>query len=187
MGKTFKYISDAILPAYAEQRQFCPICARHVELFRIYIDRPLPDGSEGTLDCACAACIKTIPLLWIRPKDDERIIPELINERHPKGTKSQEQRFALSVEMADEYRRTPRLPNFVHTVDWPHCCGDFAEYVGDAGTTHRGPYQDFEWWGYDDDLAAEYGIEGMMDKDADRVSLFRCPSCGKRYWTCQQT
>jgi hypothetical protein len=175
MGKTFKYIADAILLAYAQKRPFCPICARQVELFRIYIDRPRGDGSEGTLDCACPSCIKTIPLRWIRPKDDERIVPELVNERHPKGTKSHEQRFALCVEMADEYRRTPRLPDFVQNVDWPHCCGDFAEYIGDAGATHKGPYQDFEWCGYDDDLTAEYGIEGMIDQDADRVSFVPLP------------
>ncbi|MDP6353744.1 MAG: hypothetical protein QF473_01485 [Planctomycetota bacterium] len=144
------------------------------------------DDGKGTHDLACVKCIKTLPLRWIYPKEDERKITSLINARYPKGKKSQDQRFALTVEMCDEYRRTPRLPNFVQDVDWPHCCGDFTEYVGDAGKFYQGPFDGFDWWGYEEDFAIENGIEGMMDSESG-VSLFRCLDCTNKFWTCQYT
>ena len=85
-----------------------------------------------------------------------------------------------------EFMATPVLPNFIQTVDWPFCCGDFTRFIGDAGITYYGPYSDFQWWGYEDDLAIEHGIEGMMGGE-DRVSLFECLTCDTSYWTCQNT
>ena len=180
MGNVFKYIADDILPAYSES-DTCDWCQTEADLYTIYID----DGS-GMGDLACESCIKTLPLRWIYSKDNEGIIRSLIDTRHPKGAKSQDERFALAVEMCDEYRRTPRLPNFVQSVDWPHCCGDFAEFIGDAGDSHDGPLDGFEWWGHENDAAAGHGIEGMMGGE-DPVSLFRCLHCPKKYWTYQCT
>ncbi len=179
MGTIFKYIADEVLRHHSV-RGVCGWCEKEADLFTFYAE-----DADGMADQSCSGCIKTMPLKCIYAKSNERIITSLINERHPKGTKSQDQRFAMTVEMCDEYRRTPRLPNFCQNDDWPHCCGEFTEFIGDAGRSHAGPYDDFEWWGYEKDAAVEYGIEGMMGGE-DRVSLFRC-ACGKRYWTFQCT
>jgi|GEM_PF-5384688 len=180
MGDTFTYIADEVLQHFAIF-EICNWCEQQADLFKIYID----DG-KGMRDLACVRCIKTLPLRWICFKDDERRITSLINERYPKGTKSQDQRFALTVELCDDYRRTPRLPNFIQSDDWPTCCGDFTEYIGDAGRSVDGPYDGFEWWGYEDDVAIQHGITGMMGGE-DRVSLFRCLHCECKYWTFQCT
>jgi uncharacterized protein CbrC (UPF0167 family) len=180
MGTIFTYIADDILPHYAE-RGTCDWCQTESDLYTFYAE-----DDRGMADRSCVNCIKTLPLRQIYKKDNERIINSLINERYPKGTKSQEQRFALTVEMCDDYRRTPRLPNFIQNDDWPNCCGDFTEFIGDAGQSYTGSYDEFEWWGNENDGAIEYGIEGMMGGE-DRVSLFRCLHCPKKYWTFQCT
>ncbi|MEK6239389.1 MAG: CbrC family protein, partial [Planctomycetales bacterium] len=173
MGGVFTYIADEILAKYAELGR-CRWCKAEVDLYAIYIE-----DTDCLSDQACIQCIKTLPLRQIQPKSNERIISSLINERYPKGSKSQEQRFALTVEMCDDYRRTPCLPNFIHHDDWPFCCGDFTEYIGDAGETHNGPCEEFEWWGTEDDEAKEHGVEGMMGEE--RVSLFQCLHCSSKH------
>lgn len=180
MGKTFAYIDDDVLPEFAEPGR-CDWCHTETALFTIYIDA---NGNPG--DRACIRCIKTLPLRWIRPKDNERLVSSMIQQRYPKGSKSQNERFALTVELADEYRRTPCLPNFIQHDDWPHCCGDFTEYIGDAGTTRGAPYDDFQWWGDRHDPAAEHGIAGVIGGE-NRVSLFRCLHCPSKFWTFQCT
>ena len=179
MGKVFKYISDEILPSYAS-KGICSWCETETELYTFYAE-----DERGMATDACSNCIKTMPLKFIYWKSNERLIQSLVNERYPKGTKSQDQRFALTVEMCDEYRRTPRLPNFIQNDDWPNCCGDFTEFIGDAGRSYNGPYEEFQWWGYEQDVAIEHGIEGMMGGE-DRVSLFQC-NCGNKFWTFQCT
>ncbi|QDT46014.1 hypothetical protein Pan258_00310 [Symmachiella dynata] len=159
----------------------CDWCQTESSLYRINIE-----NSQGFSDSACINCIKTLPLRWIYPKDNERIIAQLIDQRFPKGTKSQSQRFAFTVELCDDYRRTPCLPNFIQNDDWPHCCGDFTEFIGDAGTTFTGLYNEFDWWGHQDDMAREYGIEQLIDGE-DRISLFKCLHCLRKFWTCQYT
>lgn len=183
MGQLFTYIADEVLADHS-RHDMCPWCETRTELYRIFIE-----NDDDSCDEACVRCIKTLPLRWLAPKDDERRISQLINQRYPKGTKSQDQRFALTVEAADAYRRTPCLPNFVQGEDWPHCCGDFTEFIGDAGKSGpfaQGPFEAFTWWGDEDDCAVEEGVEGMMDAE-DAVSLFRCRHCEKSYWTFQCT
>ena len=81
---------------------------------------------------------------------------------------------------------TPSLPNFIQNLDWPSCCGDFTKYIGDAGITYNAEYDGFEWWGHKDDYANECGIEELIGGE-DRVSLFDCFNCEKKYWTFQCT
>ena len=180
MVKTFKYINQDILEKYSSEGS-CPVCDKKEKLYCFYWD----DG-QGFCDSSCINCIKTMPLNWICPKEDESSIQNLINKKYPKGTKSGDQRFALVLETADEYRRTPRLPNFIQGEDWPTCCGEFSEFVGDAGRTYEGTLEGFEWYGYENDMCKEQGIEETMTGE-DRVSLFQCKECEKKYWTCQYT
>ncbi|WP_425395859.1 hypothetical protein [Aeoliella sp.] len=130
MGKIFTYITDEVLSKYAEPGT-CDWCNTDSGLYRIYIE---VEGDMG--DRACLKCIKSLPLRWILPKDDERIIGSLINERYPKGTKSQSQRFARTVEMCDDCRRTPRLPNFIQNDDWPQCCAPSQRTMSNGERTY---------------------------------------------------
>ena len=182
MGKVFKYISDEVIGKYGFI-DHCQICNKKTQLVNIFIEN---EKEDILLTEACINCIKTIPLEWICHKSDERLIPNLINIKYPKGTKSQDERFALTVNMASEYRRTPYLPNLGIEIDWPKCCGDFAEFIGDAGSTYKDPLEGFEWWGFEDDYAKTTGIEKMMQSD-DKVSLFKCSDCNKKFWTYQCT
>ena len=181
MGSVFKYIADEILSDYAE-RSLCPWCGESAALY----PHPIEDEeSNREEEMACVKCIQTLPLGWLRPRDDEHKITNLINKKHPKGTKSQDQRFALTVEMADEYRRTPYLFASAQSDDWPQCCGDFTEFIGEAGKTHSGQFDDYQWWGPEDDMAVEDGIAAIMQ--VEQVPLFRCAACATKYWTFQDT
>lgn len=173
MGKKFKYISDEALNASTYIDDICPVCNKQTDLYPLYID----DNGDHVFTEACEYCIKTMPLSWIEPKSDEKKIATLINKKYPKGSKSQEQRFSLTVELADIYRRTPLLPRSPPDFDWPDCCGDFAEFCGVAN--EGGTYNDFILWG-EEDYYTQNGIEALL-KHEDKVLLFECNNCGKKY------
>ena len=179
--KTFKYISEGALEEYGYEDK-CYWCKQEAKLYRILIENV---ETEQESDEACIQCIKTLPLKWIYPKDDEKKIASLINKKYPKGTKTQDQRFALTVETCDEYRRTPQLCSFVQSIDWPDCCGDFTEFLSDA-KDYEGDFTEFLWWGEDNHFAKEQGLEVAIGNEGPCV-LYKCLTCSKKYWTHQCT
>ena len=179
--KTFKYIVEEALQKFGS-RGNCYWCNQDSKLYRIFIE---DEESGKQSDQACIKCIKTLPLKWFDPKDDERKISTLINKKYPKGTKSQDQRFALTVETCDEYRRTPQLQTFLQGVDWPDCCGDFTEFV-DLAEQYEGNLEKFIWWGEENHFAKEQGLPKAMENE-DSCMLYQCLTCEQSYWTIQCT
>ncbi len=108
------------------------------------------------------------------------------NRYYKKGVLTRAERKERVARIFRNFMGTPKLPNFVQEVDWPYCCGDFTVFIGDAGKSHRGPYGEFKWWGYEDECPVDDGVKGMLGSE-DRVSLFRCPRCSSKYWTYQGT
>ena len=146
----------------------------------------LDDGSE---ECGpteiCVQCIKTLPLDWFS-KHDEEVVRQMGKQRHPNKHERKE-RVRFFEETREEYRRTPDLPNLINWGKWPVCCSDFTEYVGDAGKTHDGPYDEFRWYGPADHCDAQFELPDLVEKPDfhknDPFSLFRCSKCENQYWT----
>ena len=134
MGELFKYIDDKVLPHYGYQG-VCQWCQKEAVLYDFWAEDEEADVEASEV---CVSCIKSIPLEYIHEKVDESKAQSLIDKHYPKGTKSGAERAAMVKANREEYRRTPRLACFVQGEDWPDCCGDFAEYIGTAGSSYTG-------------------------------------------------
>ena len=185
MGLTFRYIDDAILPLYLIKGEECQACDRPRDLYRFYEDLPTPDGSPSPVDAVCAECLQSGSFQFGLRGTLIGRVTQFVNRHFTRGTLSGEARRQRIETILGDYLRTPHLPNIAWD-DWPDCCGDFTEFVGDAGSTYRGSFDGFEFRGPEDDVCIRYGIEGNM-RGEDRVSLFRCLACGKKCWTLRYT
>ncbi len=179
---TFRYIDESILSAYA-RHDWCSVCDAYTNVFFL-LGTVILNGKEESASRVCVLCLRSheyredglldsIRRMLDRPQQNDDDVAE--NERDAQARR-----------IMSEYLVTPKLPNFCQCEDWPFCCGDFTQFIGDAGETYHGSYEGFEWWGDEGDGAVEYGIEGMMGGE-DSVSLFQCPRCRRKYWTFQCT
>lgn len=180
MGSHFKYISDDVLDQAGYVAR-CPYCESDAKLYYIFID----DGTDDPACEICTACIRTLPIEWFS-KHDEQAVREMGSQRFP-DKEDREQRLKFLDDTIAEYRRTPELPNLVNSGRWPVCCADFTEYIGDAGKTYKGQYDEFHWYGAENNPDAQFGLPAMVSHERfemmDPFSLFRCLSCSKGFWT----
>jgi hypothetical protein len=187
MGTRFRFISDEALTQAAVTDEPCPRCQRPVPLFKIRAS-VTEDGEPEEVESLCEECIKAIRLHQLGPKDTERLIPAIIDRHHPKGALTGEQRFRRAVELCDEFRRTPDLPSFVQWERWPHCCGEFAEYLGQelpAGAS----YEDYQCWEPQDAVVRACALRDFYPLEKIScywsMALFRCLHCPNRFWVFQ--
>ena len=180
----FKYIDESILKDYIRE-DYCPVCDQFAHVIWLLRD-VIVDGEEFDVDYICFDCLAIYPVTEYNASDTKNSIASYINKYYPKGQLTGVERAEKVDAIFDEFIKTPKLPNFIQNVDWPMCCGDFTKFVGDAGKTYTGSLQGFEWYGYENDIAKESGIEEMIGGE-DRVSLFSCSCCDNRFWTFQYT
>ena len=180
----FKYIDDAILPMYAKADE-CFACGEFRNVF-LLLGEFIIDGEEVYAEVACGECIQNYEMTNYGRNETENSIRQKIDMHYEKGKLSEEERQKKTKEIFCEYKATPRLPNFIQYDDWPFCCGDFAVFIGDAGQSYNGNYDDFSWWGSQNCYAVEQGISSLINGE-DRVSLFRCSRCFNKFWTWQST
>lgn len=188
MGEVFRYVADSALPAHRYTDLPCPICGASGDVYSIYADIEAPDGESDRITEACAECIRRLAPEQVSAWDTEKRLPA-----HLKGTPGLDnpgarERLAAIVQ---ELRRTPRLPHFIQWDDWPFCCGDLAEYTGEPSPAEadlldrEGQYWNRGPAAFHDRAAALVPSRGLAVLGG--VSAFRCPRCGKRYWTFQCT
>ncbi len=190
MGTIFKYIADNIVNRV--EPTVCPCCKKQAPVFVI---DATPEQEEWSalgdrVDELCAGCIRAIPLRKLAPREQERTLQQLINHYYPKGTLSGAKRFSKLLGICDEFRRTPRMPLFLQSEDWPFCCGDFAEFRGNPASYEESVNigRQLQLW---DRCIADYkelyGDMTLEPESLQEVSLFKCPACSKTVFTWQCT
>jgi hypothetical protein len=173
MGLAFRYIADNALAQsnlgscqHCERTEFSsydycgeiinPRLAANVELAT----------TDNKIFAACAACIHGGN---IRKTDFElgRVQPIIDS-------------FALDkVSAARNYHLIPHIPLMMQDQDWPMCCGDWCEYVGnpkDDEESVRVPSQ-FQFW--DHRPSNETVDDELRPESLREVCLFRCLSCAR--------
>ena len=182
MGTTFKYIADHVVEQNGWVAE-CFYCKRDAKLYCMF---SIDDGSD---ECPpseiCVDCIKSLPVDWFS-KHDEEAVRQMGSQRYP-DKRDRDKRVRFIKETREEYRRTPDLPNLVNWGKWPVCCSDFTEYVGDAGKTYQGRYDEFQWYGPADHCDAQFELPELVEhpnfQKMDPFSLFQCFKCGDQFWT----
>jgi predicted RNA-binding Zn-ribbon protein involved in translation (DUF1610 family) len=188
MGEVFRYVADGALPAHRHVDLPCPICGKSGDAYYIYADIKEPDGSESQISEACAECIRRLDPEQVSAWDNEERLPIYLKATPGLDKRAERERLAAII---GELRRTPRLPVFVQWDDWPFCCGDLTEYTGEPSPAEakaldrEGQYWDRGPASFHDRAAALVPSAGLAVLGG--VSAFRCPRCGKRYWTFQCT
>ena len=187
MGSLFRYITDEI--ATRVESGECPCCQRQAPQFPIEV---AIDDDEWTVtaDCSenlCSACIRRLPLRKFAPRRSEKHVQEIINAHHPRGTLNGEQRINRLVSICDEFRRTPTLPLFLQSEDWPWCCGDFCEYFGFPGSNEESIRIGREIQMWEGDFRQLFGDVTLQPECLREVCLFRCLKCDQQLFTWQMT
>lgn len=187
MGSLFRYIANDI--AGQAESGMCPACSQHVSLFpiEVAIDDDEWDASSDCTEELCADCIRRLPLRKFSPRNGERVVQQMINLHHPKGTLSGERRINKLVSICDEHRRTPTFPLFIQGEDWPYCCGDFCEYVGAPESYEESIRIGREMDSWEGDFEKLYGDMALEPEDLSEVCIFRCLTCSKKMFTWQAT
>jgi uncharacterized protein CbrC (UPF0167 family) len=166
----------------------CPICGKSGDVYCIYADIQEPDGSESPISEACAECIRRLDVNQAARWETEKRLPTYLKNSQRLDKQAAQERLA-SITL--ELRRTPRLPHFVQSDDWPFCCGDLTEYTGEPSAEEAEALDRVgQYWHRGQasfhDLAVTLVSRGGLPV-LGGVSAFRCPRCGKRYWTFQCT
>jgi hypothetical protein len=189
MGTVFRHIADEVLRPKKGYRRTCQVCARTgVDVYPASGNIALPDGSEGA-DCAvaCAECLlggRVEPTCAFQ-------VDEVIRSYLDRQFKDHTGLFRLrrAAELAAAYRQTPDIPLFLQNNDWPLCCGDLTEFFGSPRNKReliRLSRTAVYWKKKVRENDVDFADTGPPES-YDEVSMFRCPSCAKVYWTWQFT
>lgn len=181
MGTIFRQVADCAIPACSGVP--CQHCGRN--------DVPVLDYSGSIVEPklaadiqlaieepevyeACAGCIKGGNLRK--------------SEVRKRTVMSTTRKFAARPEQAlEEYDRLPDLPLFLQHDDWPMCCGEWCEFTGIPGSDEESklvPSQHSYWEGGPALWRSEIGL---LPESLREVSLFRCVSCSRTWFTWQFT
>lgn len=185
MGTLFRYIADPALER-ADTVGKCDRCGAEAVSYRF--DAMLEGETEYVEHALCVDCICSIPLRQLRGWQSETAIQAAVNRHHPKGTLSGEQRLNRTVDICDDMRRTPQILMFLQNEDWPTCCGDLTEFVGDAPPAGHN-YAEYECWDDSKSFVAQFKLSdfyplGKMEV-MNTMSLFHCLHCSSKYWVFQ--
>jgi hypothetical protein len=91
--------------------------------------------------------------------------------------------------LVSAFQCTPRIPEFINDTDWPFCCGDLAEFIGQPISqeqcvsfcrTHH------FWEGAEE---AEWDNRDPLEPPLElyEFNFFACLACPKKYWVWQHT
>ena len=88
-----------------------------------------------------------------------------------------------------EVHKIPSVPSFVQGFDWPMCCGEWCEFLGNpASMTELFSIQEISqlWDVWSDGFARDFKECGKPESFLD-VSKFVCHCCRKNYYIDQYT
>jgi uncharacterized protein CbrC (UPF0167 family) len=186
MGVLLRYIADEL--ASKVETGACPVCQRQAPLFPVQAaigdDEWLPGDDCPEL---CVDCIRSLPLDRFTPRRSERIIQQMVNAHHPRGTLSGEERNNRIAVIREQFRRTPPFPLFLQDEDWPWCCGDFCEYLGVPASYDESIRVGAEMEFWEGDFRERFGDMTLEPESLNEVCLFRCLTCDRRLFTWQMT
>ena len=185
MGSLFRYIEDSAL-CLADTDDKCDRCC--AEAVSYGIDAMLEGDTDYIEHALCVDCIGSIPLRQLRGRQSELAIQTAVNRYHPKGTLSGEGRLNRTVDICDAMRRTPQILMFLQNEDWPTCCGDLAEFVGDTPPAGN-QCNDYECWDDPASFVAQFKLTDFYPLSRlevmNTMSLFHCLHCSLKYWVFQ--
>ncbi len=191
MGEVFKYIADDILERKGVIGN-CPLCREQTRVYPYPNDVSDPEAPTDYVDEACSSCIRQVQFDFWDEKTIRGHVQSMINSHFPKGTLSGVEREQRLNTILGEYLRTPRLPTFLQGDDWPHCCGDYTEYVGEPKSSRLGDLDHYEYWDHGPcENPNSDSIYDLIPKERlavlGGVSGFRCNKCKRHFWTFQCT
>ncbi len=97
-------------------------------------------------------------------------------------------RFAADHDTAlAAFGRTPNIPLFIQYIDWPMCCGDWAEFIGtpeNADESETVPQRFHYWERGPRDWTSDHALRPESLRE---VSLFRCTTCDRQLFAWQFT
>lgn len=181
MGTTFRYIAEpALEPSELGECQHCerpdiPSYDYPGEIIDPTLAaNPQLAADEPEIHAACADCINGGN---IRKSEYEiREIQPVIN--------------AFSddpVTAIDRYHQIPHIPLMMQREDWPMCCGDWCEFVGnpaDHDASVLVPSQ-HQFWNRGP-VEPHFDYE-LRPESLSEVCIFQCLSCDKSYFIWQPT
>jgi hypothetical protein len=172
--------------ATRSQRKRCQIC--ETDDVQVFDSFGTPQGSDSPSDeveIVCAECLNAERLIH----EDENITKQAVErwiERHcvdeDRQTKKQIRKHLWSA-----FRRTPRIPRRNLDIDWPICCRDLTEYLGepDGRDACLAFCRDGVFWNGGDTETLDGNAEIDLNAGVDlfEFQLFQCLHCDKKYWT----
>ena len=185
VGTLFRYVSDPALKL-AETDTTCDRCQSRAVSYEVEVQ--LDVDTQYEFHALCVDCSRSLPLRVFRARHSELGIQSAVNHHHPKGTLSGEQRLNRTVDICDEIRRTPKILMFLQNDDWPTCCGELTEFVGENPPTGH-DYSEYECWDDPDSFIAQFKLSDFYPLHKMQVmrtmSLFHCLHCPSKYWVFQ--
>ena len=182
MGNKFKYIADAVLSKLLESDEECQHCGkkdRDVYAFNGEIINPNLSfdvelaKDEPEIYYACEECIKSGNLI-----PDEYIEDE-IKRKSPDTMQG--------IIEGVEFRQKPYVM-FLQNPEWPYCCGDMTELIGETPLegTH---FDEYKCWEPMSPAVSEFQLKdfyplGKLDV-LYTMNLFHCNECSSKYWNFQ--
>ncbi|UJF25221.1 hypothetical protein L0B52_03465 [Suttonella sp. R2A3] len=181
MGTHFSYIADQALPSL-EEEEVCQHCEQ--EGIKAYAVRatildpslsadPELAEEEPQLNYACESCIKSGNLAL-----DEDYLNDL-KASLPKGLHNRIEN--------PQFAHQPYI-QFLHHNDWPFCCHDLTEYIGETPEADE-DYATFTCWRPMSPSVADYALQDFYPLENIEpfftMRLFRCLHCAAKYWNFQ--
>jgi hypothetical protein len=181
MGSTFRYIADdALRVSELGDCQFCERPGVPSYKYTGIIVHPSQAANaalaaeEPELFAACADCIHAGHV-----RKDDYEISRILDVLNAFAT---DQARAVS-----DYHLTPHIPLMMQDEDWPFCCNDWCEFIGnpaDDEASVRVP-ANFTYWDHRP-TPCQWDFE-LRPESLREVCLFRCLSCPKTYFIWQPT
>lgn len=181
MGSVFRHVADTAL--YPCGGDACQQCGR--------ADRPIYDYTGRIVDPLLAAD----PALAADEPHVYEVCADCIrggnlrkSEVRVREVMPMVRAFAAHPERAvAEYHRLPDIPLFLQRDDWPMCCGEWCEFAG-VPASYDESRQVPAGYGYWErgPTAWRFGHE-LLPESLREVSLFRCLTCGRPWFTWQFT
>lgn len=181
MGSTFRYISDAAMEeSDLGECQHCESPGIPSYNYRgEIIDPTLAANSElaskdNGIFAACAPCIHggnlrkdEYELGRVRP-----IIDSFASDR---------------IAAVRSYHLIPHIPLMMQDEDWPMCCGDWCEFIGNPPDYEASVRVPFEYQFWDHRPVNRKRDYELRPESLREVCLFRCLSCPRTYFIWQPT
>ena len=185
MGTVFRYIADSVV-AVRGQRKRCELCG--TDDVRVFDSFGTPsDGDEAAdeVEIVCAKCLNAERLIH----EDENVVKRAVEKwigQHcadeDRQTKKQIRKHLWSA-----FQRTPRLPRQNMDIDWPICCRDLTEYLGepDGRDACLAFCRDAIFWSWGDTSKLDDDAQIDLNAYVDLFEFqnFQCLHCGNKYWT----